>query len=522
MKKWFRQLSIGIIGVMSGFGFYGGIQHMRVLFLDEFIAFVEINISDVVGVTSTQYSPLMAQVSGAVGGVAVDVGLTVKAVAQEVKETVGSQIGKIDSLIKTDQVVEEIGSSVVIRDDRTKKTLPSRIKDTLTFQTVDIPDFGRSVVADLDNMTIHLYEDGNLEKKFPLKSKGKPGSPWETPAGEYQIEYKNPNHFSSIGEVNMPFSMQFFGNFFIHGWPEYPDGTPVEEGYSGGCIRVEDPYIEEIYDFVNIGTTIFIVGGETTKKSGEYIDKGIGLSRVTSDSFLVADLDTGEVILEREADRKYPIASLTKLMTALVSLEAVNQFVTTTISPFAVATYGYQGNLQVGEKIIVRDLIYPLLLTSSNDAAEAITEVVGRNYFINLMNKRAKTIGLAHTSFDDPSGLSPDNISTAEDLFRMTQYIYKSKRYIFDVTRMQSYDHENHIWYNNSRFIRDDRYRGSKNGYTDEALKTLILHYEVIIDGSPRNIAIILLHGTDSVKDVKTILQYLQKNVTFLDVEVIK
>lgn|GEM_PF-563268 len=522
MKKLFKSIGIGVIATIAGLGFYNGIVQARVIFLDEFVVFVADNLKEIAGATDTQYSPLVAQVSGTVvgaGSAFADVGSTFKAAAQEVKENVEV---KIDSVFKGDQVTEEIGSSLVIRDDRSKKNLPSRIKDTLTFQTVDIPDEGRAIVADLDNMMVHLYEDSVLLHEYPMKSKGKPGSAWETPSGEYKIEYKNPNHFSSIGEVNMPFSMQFFGNFFIHGWPEYPDGTPVAEGYSGGCIRVEDPYIEEIYNFVDVGTSVFIVGGEPARKSGEYIDKGIGLSRVTSDSFLVADLDSGEVILEQEAQRKYPIASLTKLMTALVSLEAVNQFVTTTISPFSVSTYGYQGNFQVGEKIEVRDLLFPLLLASSNDAAEAIAEVSGRSYFMNLMNQRAKTIGLSHTSFDDPSGLSRYNISTAEDLFRLTQYIYKSKRYIFDVTRMQSYDQENHTWFSNSRFIRDDRYRGSKNGYTDEALKTLILHYEVTLDGSPRNIAIVLLHGTDSGKDVKTILQYLQKNVTFLDVEVIK
>ena len=515
MKKLVKPVFIGLISILFGIGFYNGIEQARGIFLDEFVAFVVDSVGEIAGATGTQYSPMVAQVSGAI----VDAGGAVKVTAQEVKENVEV---KIDSIFEGDQVVEEVGSSFVIRDDRSKKNLPSRIKDTLTFQTVSVPDVGRALVADLDSMMVHLYEDSILLDEFPLKSKGKPGSPWETPSGEYQIEYKNPNHFSSIGEVNMPFSMQFFGNFFIHGWPEYPDGTPVAEGYSGGCIRVEDPYIEEIYDFVDVGTTIFIVGGEPARKLGEYIDKGIGLSRITSESFLVADLDTGEVILEREANRKYPIASLTKLMTALVSLEAVNQFVTTTVSPFAVSTYGYQGNFEAGEKIEVRDLLFPLLLASSNDAAEAIAEVIGRNYFMNLMNKRAQTIGLSHTSFDDPSGLSQYNISTAEDLFRLTQYIYKSKRYIFDVTRMQNHDQENHTWYSNSRFIRDDRYRGSKNGYTDEALKTLILHYEVTIDGSERNIGIVLLQGTDSVKDVKTILQYLQKNVTFLDVEVIK
>lgn len=521
MKKVFKPLGIIGIGIIAGLGFYGGVQNLRALFLDEFIAFVHLNVSDAFEATRSQYVPVVAQVSGAVSDSVTDAGVAIAETVGEVAEKTANTIDQIE-LFKGEQVVEEIKGSLVIRDDRTRQTLPSRIRDTLTFQTVEVPDIGKAIVADLDGMKLHTYENGKLVKEYPLGAKGKPGSPWETPAGEYEILYKTENHFSSIGEVNMPYSMQFFGNFFIHGWPTYPDGTPVEEGYSGGCIRMEEPYIEEVYEFVDLGTTVFVVGGASTQKSGEYIDKGIGLSRVTSDAFLVADLDTGEVILERNTDEIFPIASLTKLMTALVSLEAVNQFTVTTISQEAVDTYGYQGNLQEGEKIKVQDLIFPLLLTSSNDAAEAIAEHAGRDYFMKLMNQKADSIGLIHTTFEDPSGLSKNNVSTAEDLFRLAQYIYKSKRYIFDVTRMDVYDHANHTWYNNSRFVKDNRYLGSKNGYTDEALKTLIVNHVLDMNGAKRNVAIILLHGTDSVKDVKTILQYLSKDIEFLDVNVIK
>ena len=498
MRKPIQTLLILITGIITGFGFYHGAVDVHEKYTKDFFFYVMEEVSFGYEIVSVKMSPIVKNVEGKFA--------SAKNILQEELKEV--------SLVEEDD-------KLVIRDSLVKYQLQGKIRDYLTINTVSVPDKGKSAVVDLDDMSIYLYEDGEEIKKMPIKSKGRPGSPWETPAGEYEIQYKNESHFSSIGEVYMPYSMQFFGNFFIHGWPYYADGTLVEEGYSGGCIRIDDEYIEDVYDFVGVGTKVIIVGGEELIKDGEYIDKGIGLSRMTSESYLVADLLSGEVILEKKAREIYPIASLSKLMTAIVSLEGVNQFIDTKISRRAIDAYGYQGGLEYGEDIVVGDLIYPLLLESSNDAAEAISEVNGRNYFMRLMNQKSKAIGLLNTSFDDPSGLSPDNLSTAEDLFRLTQYIYKNKRYIFDVTMIPFRDHENHTWYSNSRFIKDDRYIGSKNGYTDEARKTLIVNYNLNFDGVERPVSIILLYGTDSSSDVKTILNYLSRNIEYLDVEVV-
>lgn len=492
MKQFIKTLLILLSGMISGFGFYHGSIDINDKYTKEFFSYVKEEITFAYNIVSEQASPVV--------------------------EATENKLAVAADKIKSRREVVNVNDSVVIRDGLTEYYIPSKIEDVLTIQTVTVPDDGKSVVVDIDAMTIHLYEDGKEIEDMPIKSKGKPGSAWETPAGEYNIQYKSESHFSSIGEVYMPYSMQFFGNFFIHGWPYYEDGTLVEEGYSGGCIRIGDEYIEEVYNFVDVGTKVIIVGGEKKEKKGEYIDRGIGLSRISSDAYLVADLETGEVIMENNSDVIYPIASITKLMTSLVSLEAVNQFVDVSISRRAVNAYGYQGGLQEGEIIQTGDLLYPLLLESSNDAAEAVAEVNGRNYFMRLMNQKAKSIGLLNTSFDDPSGLSYENVSTAEDLFRLVQYIHNHKRYILDLTMIPYKDHKNHTWYNNSRFIKDDRYLGSKNGYTDEARKTLVVSYNIDFDGVDRPVVIILLKGSDSVSDVKTILNYLSRNVEYLDV----
>lgn len=114
-----------------------------------------------------------------------------------------------------------------------------------------------SVEIDLDAMTLTIWKDGAPET-FPVLSKGDPERTNETPRGEFEALYKAEKHFSSIGHVWMPFSIQFKGNFFIHGWPYYPDGRDVAKGYSGGCVRLSTEDAQRVYEFVKIGTPIHI------------------------------------------------------------------------------------------------------------------------------------------------------------------------------------------------------------------------------------------------------------------------
>ncbi len=143
------------------------------------------------------------------------------------------------------------------------KTVANPKPDVQTFQfeTVEakapepMPD---SVSIDLNAMEMTLWKDGE-QYKFEVLSKGNEESTWRTPRGEFEALWKAGDHFSSLGLVWMPNSIQFEGDFFIHGWPYYPDGTPVEEGYSGGCIRMSVEDMEEIYSLIDIGMPIEII-----------------------------------------------------------------------------------------------------------------------------------------------------------------------------------------------------------------------------------------------------------------------
>lgn len=386
----------------------------------------------------------------------------------------------------------------------------------------EIPKEGKIIVADLEQMRLFLYEDGKVVEDFPVLSKGRKGTPWETPPGAYDIKFKTDNHFSSIGGVWMPYSMQFFGNYFIHGWPYYPDGTEVSEGYSGGCIRMDTEDMKKIYDFSEVKTKVIVIGSiekeDTGRPLGGYtkINNSLELSKLTTNSYIVADIEDGEVVFASNSREKYPIASLTKLMTALISLETLNQYKDVFVSQRAYDTHGDQGRLYPWQVIAIGDLLYPLLLESSNDAAEVIAESSGRNFFISNMNGKASSIGLSNTHFDDPSGLSSENVSTAEDLFRLSQYIYKYKSYIFGLTKLTDFSADSITWYNNSKFRGQEDYLGGKNGYIDESGQTLIAIFkQQFADGSEKEIVIILLQSDDTEGDINTIRNYIKKNIVF-------
>ncbi|MES2416440.1 MAG: CapA family protein [Patescibacteria group bacterium] len=238
--------------------------------------------------------------------------------------------------------------------------------------------------------------------------------------------------------------------------------------------------------------------------------------KVLAQAYYVGDVENGKMILEKNSDKKLPIASVSKLMTATVSQENLNQDDVTTISQKVLNTYGQNGDFKLNEKIVLNDLLYPLLLESSNDAAEAIASYAGRSSFIGLMNEKAKSLGLVSTSFEDPSGLSINNQSTAFELFKLTKYIKDNRKDIFERTIKQSYITKKHNWFSNNQFLRQKEYEGGKSGYTDPALQTVVSTFSIPLgETGVRHIAITLLHSPDRKKDVESILAYLKKNVYF-------
>jgi D-alanyl-D-alanine carboxypeptidase len=258
------------------------------------------------------------------------------------------------------------------------------------------------------------------------------------------------------------------------------------------------------------------------------IDPEAAAPNISTEKYMITDLDTGEVIdvndgldlIQRKQfrDVSVPIASISKLITALVVSDNMNIDEDIKIGWDAVATYGQQGDLYAGQVLNGHDLLAALLLTSSNDAAEAFAIEYGRDEFMDLMNQKAQDIGMKNTFFDDPSGLSADNQSSLHDLSILGQYLYKYYPEILDITKQKSHQSGRLIWYNSSRFRNDDSYLGGKNGYTDEANNTLISMFELPLgtDSQMRNISIVLLGSDSAEKDMRAIILYLLRNVEYV------
>ncbi len=380
------------------------------------------------------------------------------------------------------------------------------------------PASGKVIRADLSAMKLSLYQDGKEVATYDILSKGRPGTAWETPAGNYRVLTKEENHFSSFGQVWMPWSLQFFGNFFIHGWPYDERGKPVPEGYSGGCIRLAIADAEAVYNFATRGTQVSIYGVDlvTPTSNQTYYLNTDDRPQVSAGSYVVADLVTGDLIIAKNDEIVRPIASVSKLLTALTSLDVVNQYQVANVSLAAVATYGTQGNLTAGEKLPVKELIFPMLLESSNDAAVALSEHFGQANFMTQVNNKATAIGLTKTYLTDPSGLSPQNVSTARDLARLTKYIYQYKRYLFEVTTKKSYTHGEHTWLNRNKLVGTAGYLGGKNGFTDEAGQTQITLFNLpLAEFSERPVVFIILKSTDRDKDLSTLVNFVKRYAVF-------
>ncbi|MEA2715637.1 MAG: hypothetical protein QOG91_665 [Candidatus Parcubacteria bacterium] len=387
----------------------------------------------------------------------------------------------------------------------------------------DLPPAGKAVAADLASMKVGIYEDGSLVAEYPIISKGKDGSRWQTPVGSYSIETKERSHFSSIGEVYMPYSMQFYGNFYIHGWPYYQNGQPVRMGYTGGCIRLSTEDAKKIYEFADRGTPIFVYENPSGEMPKHSIAASADVPSVSAKSYLVANIDTGEVFAEENASEIRPIASLTKLVTAVVANEAITYDRPIPIADHAVSTPG-EKLFRKGEVLTATELLYPLLMQSDNGAAIALADSFGSYRFIELMNDKVEAIGMTASHFADSSGISENNTSNAEDLFRLARYMNRNQKYILDITRIPEINmppsplrHPAYTLKNFNEFSDKPQFLGGKSGKTTAAAETMLALFSYH-DGDDRAsttaLAVIVLGSDNRKQDVSTLYNWTLASLT--------
>ncbi len=143
--------------------------------------------------------------------------------------------------------------------------------------------------------------------------------------------------------------------------------------------------------------------------------------------------DTGEVIFEQNADEQLPMASTTKIMTALLLCEYGNFEKEITVTAEMLRVEGSSMGLLPGDKVTLHDLLYGMMLASGNDAANVTAYVLGGtvNGFVKMMNQKAEELGLKNTHFETPSGLDgEEHYTTARDLAELARYAMKNKVFL--------------------------------------------------------------------------------------------
>jgi hypothetical protein len=365
------------------------------------------------------------------------------------------------------------------------------------------------VIADLSAMIIQVYKQGQLSFEVPIVTKGRPGSWWETPAGLYKISNKEKSHFSGMGHVWMPWSMNFQGNFYIHGRTYYPDGTLTSNQFTGGCIRLDTDDAKEVFDSVDTGTPVLVFEKSFSPDSYSYNENAIS---ITAPIYLVADMKNNYVFASRDSTKVVPIASITKLVAALVATEYINLDNIATV-PKSAIVYTSKARLNPGDSYSVYQLLFPMLMESSNEAAETIARYYGRDLFVRHMNEKATAIGMTHSHFSDPSGISEDNISTAEDLFMLAKYIYNNRSFIFDITsgkiKNSAYGGSGFSNLGNfNDFINNDYFVGGKNGKTTAAGETSLSVFDFPTGNTKRPIVGIVLGSLNEKKDSEILIDY--------------
>jgi D-alanyl-D-alanine carboxypeptidase len=211
----------------------------------------------------------------------------------------------------------------------------------------------------------------------------------------------------------------------------------------------------------------------------------------------VYTLTDGVVLAGAHAAAILPIASITKLMTAIVVQEYLRDDVVLTV-PEEALVYTSTPRLKAGEEIALSDALALLLAESSNEAALVISHHVEDAQFVALMNAKAREIGMRDTRFVDSSGASAENVSTANDLLLLAQHIQREHPDIFVLTKAKGNvdgipDLENYNHYEN-----DPQFIGGKTGKTREAGETMLAVF--VEEETQHGVRVYVVFGSDNAK----------------------
>lgn len=242
---------------------------------------------------------------------------------------------------------------------------------------------------------------------------------------------------------------------------------------------------------------------------------------LNAESAIVLSISSGQqqILFESSKDKKLPIASLAKLMTALVVLENYDLERMVVINESAMSEEGVQGVLKLGEELSVKDLLYITLIESSNRAASALAGAIGRNNFVSLMNAKAKDLGLSNTYFYDATGLDSKTYSTAEDLAKLSVYLFENYPLFREIISLKEFDlylpdgKLHHRLENTNKLLGEYGIIGGKTGWTNEARGSFMA---IQINNKAGSYLIyVVLGAEDRVLEIKNLIDLIKNYYNF-------
>ena len=233
---------------------------------------------------------------------------------------------------------------------------------------------------------------------------------------------------------------------------------------------------------------------------------------INTNKYILMDMDTNRVILGENINEVKSVASISKIMTAILAIESGKLEDKVTIGDEILKSYGSGIYIKQGEVLTLKDLVYGLMLRSGNDASYSIAKYVGGTVenFIKMMNENAIEIGMKNTTFNNPNGLDEEkgNYSTAYDMALLTSYAMQNKEYQ-KITKTTKYvlktNMNTYSWTNKNKLLKLYKYcNGGKTGYTKIAKRTLV----TTASKNNMNLVVVTLNDGDDWNDHIELFEY--------------
>ncbi|MFZ2886391.1 MAG: serine hydrolase, partial [Minisyncoccia bacterium] len=248
-------------------------------------------------------------------------------------------------------------------------------------------------------------------------------------------------------------------------------------------------------------------------RPSRFVMNGAPPPKTTARSYVVGDVASTVIFAHKKAVETFPIASLTKLLTALVARETFPPSQTIELTePDRRATGGYPGSILRDETFKLEDSFRALLTESNNSIAYALERTGGGEKFMEAMRAKAKEVGMDATTLEDPSGISANNAASALDVMVLIQHLYDAAPDLLEIARKSgaAITAESGRTYrpgNYNVFSSDPHFIGGKTGYTTEARQTYASIFEVEIEGETALIAIAVLGSDNRKADTEALLK---------------